>query len=986
MAKQPTFNEHELVAAICKESFADFVREFWHEIVTDDIVWNWHMDVLCGELQAVAERIFKKLPRLYDLVINVPPATTKSSICSVMFPAWLWTRMAHCRVIGASYSYSLAVDLSRKCRDIVKSEKYRRCFPGVLIREDQDAKGYFVNSKHGDRFTASVNGMVTGMHGHVIIVDDPLDPEQAFSEAELKIANRWMTHTLPSRKVDKSVAPVILVQQRLHANDPSGEMLAKSKQPGGFPVRHIRIPADDSFPVEPPELAEKYANGLMDPRRLPRVVLDAERANSEYTYRSQYGQDPQPAGGTMFQAEWFNQRVRSAPYEAQRILYVDRACLVGETLVMTDEGERPIKDVRAGDKVLTRQGYKRVKRSWLTKYTDDVVSVQFPNGRTLTGTPDHRVWTEEDGWVDLAAVACGRYTVCIARRGADTCRTNGSESAALNPAPKRCGSRGSRTTDGLAPGTSGGRGSRCTGPSGRTTTAPSPKASTCITRMKMSTTTTSATSCASAGPITTESIAPSRNGTRRHKRTRCGERTLVKGGRELRTETKSASTAENALSPATRTRSALSSARGADAGTATATACPPAPARCAACRSRAVLRREPAPSNAPTGTGAACADGAASRTEGSRSRRTFAGRAAAPTPSIPVYDLEVEDAHEFFANGVLVHNSTEGGGAYTAMVLMAKSEEGNFYVEHVVHGQWEPDKRNEKTRAEALRCRAKYHEREPVIWVEREGGSAGRDAWKGVARALAGFNIREDSVSGRKEVRAEPWAAQLSARNVFIVDDGTWDVNNYVNEHCLFPNGKFKDQVDASSGAFNLLTGMRRLQGIRVIRYSIRDKRKPLRLVVCTEGQLAALAGEGPLLVVSLGDLGHSAAPEHADVVDSMALGFPDLDPALLQDAWDTPLEAYGSLPEGVMLRKEEAKRVWAFLLKDRPAPPSSIVFCENQSTTRALSVALAVCDAFRLPRKDALICDGVEDKMTVEAPNRHVYKTFRAARAYVAR
>jgi predicted phage terminase large subunit-like protein len=655
MTKQPTFNEHELIAAITRESFADFVKEFWHEIVTDEIVWNWHMDVLCDELQTVAERIFRKEPRLYDLVINVPPATTKSSICSVMFPAWLWTRMPHCRVIGASYSYSLAVDLSRKCRDIVKSEKYKKCFPKVLIREDQDAKGYFVNSRHGDRFTASVNGMVTGMHGHIIIVDDPLDPEQAFSEAELKIANRWMTHTLPSRKVDKSIAPVILVQQRLHANDPSGEMIAKSKQPGGFPVRHIRIPADNSFPVEPPELVEKYANGLMDPRRLPRVVLDAERANSEYTYRSQYGQDPQPAGGTMFQSEWFNQRVRSAPYEAQRILYIDRA-------------------------------------------------------------------------------------------------------------------------------------------------------------------------------------------------------------------------------------------------------------------------------------------------------------------------------------------ATEGGGAYTAMVLMAKSEEGNFYVEHVVHGQWEPDKRNEKTRAEALRCRAKYHEREPVIWVEREGGSAGRDAWKGVARALAGFNVREDNVTGRKEVRAEPWAAQLSARNVFIVDDGTWDVNNYVTEHCLFPNGKFLDQVDASSGAFNLLTGMRRLQGIRVIRYSVRDKKRPLRLVVCTTGQLAALSNEGPLLVVSLGDLGHDAAPLHEDAVESMALGFPDLDPALLQDAWDQPLEAYDSLPEGVMLRKEQAKKVWAFLLKDRPAPPSSIVFCESESTNRAVSVALAVCDAFRLPRKDALVCDTLEDKMAAEAPNRHVYKTFRAARAYVAR
>ena len=70
---------------------------------------------------------------------------------------------------------------------------------------------------------------------------------------------------------------------------------------------------------------------------------------------------------------------------------------------------------------------------------------------------------------------------------------------------------------------------------------------------------------------------------------------------------------------------------------------------------------------------------------------------------------------------------------------MARDKDGNFYVEHVVVGKWEPKERNQKMRATALRDRAKYGKYEPVIWVEAEGGSAGRDAWKGFIPGMKAF-------------------------------------------------------------------------------------------------------------------------------------------------------------------------------------------------------------------------------------------------------
>ena len=66
------------------------------------------------------------------------------------------------------------------------------------------------------------------------------------------------------------------------------------------------------------------------------------------------------------------------------------------------------------------------------------------------------------------------------------------------------------------------------------------------------------------------------------------------------------------------------------------------------------------------------------------------------------------------------------------------------------------------------------------------------------------FRVSADKVTGSKEVRAEPYAAQVQGGNVAIVA-GDWN-RGFLDEHEQFPAGRRKDQVDASAGAFNKLT------------------------------------------------------------------------------------------------------------------------------------------------------------------------------------
>jgi predicted phage terminase large subunit-like protein len=335
----PSFSETDLVRSITQQSFYEFLKEFWDVIIPEEPVWNWHIEYLCDELQEIAERVFAGEPKEHDLIINISPASTKSTIASVAFPAWTWTRMPTARHICGSHAFDLGMDLSRKCRDIVSTQDrvankacYYDCFPEIQLRDDQNTKGYFANTRGGMRKSVTVGGKSpVGFHAHFLIIDDPIDPQKVLSDAEVKKANTWMNETLPSRKVDKTLTPTILIMQRLHQNDPTGNWLEKTR--GTDSVKHISLPADlsDGFEVKPKHLAHYYKDKLFDPLRLPKAILKESRTLlGEFGYSGQYGQNPVPLGGGMFKVE--RVRIDDCPADReikQKIRFWDKAGTAG---------------------------------------------------------------------------------------------------------------------------------------------------------------------------------------------------------------------------------------------------------------------------------------------------------------------------------------------------------------------------------------------------------------------------------------------------------------------------------------------------------------------------------------------------------------------------------------------------------------------------------------------------------------------------------
>jgi predicted phage terminase large subunit-like protein len=357
-----SFDETALVSSITRKSFYDFVLEFWDTVVAEKFIENWHIPFICNELQKVAERVFARKPKEYDLIINVSPGSTKSTVSSIMFPAWIWTRMASAGVIGCSYTEAIALDMSRKQRELIKSEKYQACFPKIRITRDVDAKGHFANKNRGERNAVGTGGNVTGRHGDFIIVDDPINPRGARSQAELKEANLFLTETLWSRKKEKHITPTIVIQQRLGQGDTTAMLLEMAESTkGNIPeerihIRHICLPAELTDDIKPEQCKDYYVDGLFDPVRLSKSVLGEAKMQGAYVYAGQYLQRPIPLGGAMFNVERIT--IDVAPPVARfvrKVRYWDKAGTkdsgaysVGVQMGLDKEGRFWILDVQRG--------------------------------------------------------------------------------------------------------------------------------------------------------------------------------------------------------------------------------------------------------------------------------------------------------------------------------------------------------------------------------------------------------------------------------------------------------------------------------------------------------------------------------------------------------------------------------------------------------------------------------------------------------------
>src|SRR5213078_1898288 len=133
--------------------------------------------------------------------------------------------------------------LARDCRGIMMSPWYRKIFRTRLAPHRQ-AVQEFITTGQGSRLATSVGGVLTGRGADIIVIDDPLKPEEALSQTQRQAANEWFDHTLYSRLNDKQRGAIVLIMHRLHEDELVGHVLAQEP----WEVVRISAIADNDEP------------------------------------------------------------------------------------------------------------------------------------------------------------------------------------------------------------------------------------------------------------------------------------------------------------------------------------------------------------------------------------------------------------------------------------------------------------------------------------------------------------------------------------------------------------------------------------------------------------------------------------------------------------------------------------------------------------------------------------------------------------------
>jgi predicted phage terminase large subunit-like protein len=277
---------------------------------------NWHIEVIAAKLTAVREG------KIQRLIINLPPRYLKSILASVAFVAWLLGHRPSAQLLCVSYSADLADKLARDCRTIMLSSWYRQLFPTRLAPHRQ-AVGEFLTTAHGYRLSVSNGGALTGRGADIILIDDPLKPEEALSDAQRQAANDWYDNTLYGRLNDKRRGAIVIIMQRLHEDDLTGHVLAQEDW------EVVRFPAiaeeDELHEIETiwgPRSFMRQRGEALHPEREPLDTLQRiRRTVGEYNFAGQYQQSPAPLGGGMVKEEWFRRyRADELPESFDRIV------------------------------------------------------------------------------------------------------------------------------------------------------------------------------------------------------------------------------------------------------------------------------------------------------------------------------------------------------------------------------------------------------------------------------------------------------------------------------------------------------------------------------------------------------------------------------------------------------------------------------------------------------------------------------------------
>lgn len=279
---------------LCEHSLYDLVKIGWKHVDPAEFVDDWHIKVICDELEALHRG------EMLRLIINIPPRCLKSTICCVFFPVWVWLQDQTQKILTGSYSQTLATRDTVKSRNLIRSNWFQELWGDTFhLSVDQNQKTLYSNNKKGERISFSVGGTLTGSGGDIIMIDDPISAMDAESKVVRESVNNWFKETVTTRLNNPRTGKILVIMQRLHQNDLTGFLLGQENNEWKNIILPMRYEGEKKhFDIR------TFEGEILTQRYTEASLKLLESALGSYGTASQLQQKPAPREGGMIKHQW----------------------------------------------------------------------------------------------------------------------------------------------------------------------------------------------------------------------------------------------------------------------------------------------------------------------------------------------------------------------------------------------------------------------------------------------------------------------------------------------------------------------------------------------------------------------------------------------------------------------------------------------------------------------------------------------------------
>lgn len=296
---------------LLSSSVLEFTKKMFEYMNKTPYIIGEHHRLICGALDNVVRGKTKKL------IINISPRYGKTLLVSQMFIAYGFAINPKSKFLHLSYSGSLTTENSMAVRDILSSEYFQALYEARL-RFGDSRKDKWSTEQGGGMYATSTLGQITGFGaGRVekehkdgeeynlddideftakfnpnqfsgaIVIDDPIKPEDALSDAMREAVNRRFETTIRNR-VNSRNTPIIVIMQRVHEHDLCGYL--EKVEPGQWTVLSIPVIQYD----------ENGNERALWPFKHTLEELHHLREVNPIVFETQYMENPTPFEGLLY--------------------------------------------------------------------------------------------------------------------------------------------------------------------------------------------------------------------------------------------------------------------------------------------------------------------------------------------------------------------------------------------------------------------------------------------------------------------------------------------------------------------------------------------------------------------------------------------------------------------------------------------------------------------------------------------------------------